>query len=89
MHITVNATEASTAKGISRLTVIRKIAIGATIAVHPTMRSVLKILLPTTFPTAKSGVPLMADSKLTKNSGIEVPAATIVNPMTICGIPSF
>ena len=87
IHITINATEAKIAKGISRFIVTRKIAIGATIAVQPTMRSVLKILLPTTFPTAKSAVPLIAESKLTKNSGAEVPAATIVKPIIICGIP--
>ncbi len=38
-------------------------------------------------PTARSGVPLMADMRLTKNSGMEVPMATMVRPMTIWGMP--
>ena len=41
------------------------------------------------FPTARSGVPFMADTMETKNSGIDVPMATIVSPMTICEMPSF
>ena len=40
-----------------------------------------------TLPTAISGVSLRADIKLTKNSGIDVPQATMVSPMTISGTP--
>ena len=78
------AADASTAKGMSLRTVVFKMVMGNTRAATPTMSNVLKILLPTTFPTAKSGVPLRAETKLTQNSGIEVPMATIVNPITIC-----
>ena len=34
-----------------------------------------------------SAVPFNADTKLTQNSGIDVPKATTVNPITICGTP--
>ena len=50
------------------------------------MSNVFMMLLPTTLPTARSGVPLMAETRLTKNSGIDVPMATTVSPMTICGM---
>lgn len=43
-------------------------------AVAPTIKSELKILLPTTLPTANPGVPLRAETKLTQNSGSEVPS---------------
>ncbi len=82
-------TEATIAIGMSLLTVVRWMVMGATIAATPTMSNTLKMLLPTMFPMARSGVPFMADTMETKNSGIDVPIATIVRPMTICGIPSF
>ena len=72
--------------GMSLSTVLRAIIIGATIAATPTMSSVLKILLPTTLPTARSGVPLMAETIETKSSGADVPMATIVSPITISGM---
>ena len=59
---------------------------GVTIAVQPTIIRVLKILLPTTLPTAISAVPLMADEMLTVSSGAEVPKATIVRPITMVGM---
>ena len=77
--------EAPTAKGISFLTVVGWMAIGAMAAEQPTMSSALKIFEPMTLPTAMSGVPLMADIRLTNSSGAEVPAATMVRPMTISG----
>ena len=46
---------------------------------------VLKILDPSTFPTAKSEVPFRAETRLTNISGAEVPAATMVRPITISG----
>ena len=71
---------------MSRLTVSGKIDIGATIAATPTISIVLNTFEPTTLPTAKSAVPFRADTKLTQNSGADVPKATIVSPMTSCGI---
>ena len=59
---------------------------GATNAVIPTMAIVLKMFEPTMLPTARSDVPLMADISDTKNSGIDVPIATTVKPITICGM---
>ena len=61
---------------------------GATKAATPTINSVLKMLLPTTLPTAKSEVPFKADTRLMHNSGMEVPKATMVRPMTIWGMRS-
>ena len=80
-------TEATTAKGMSFLTVEGLMTIGATIAAQPTMSIVFMMLEPTTLPTAMSGVPFRADIKLTKNSGADVPQATMVRPMTISGTP--
>ena len=78
--------EARTVKGMSFFTVERSIVIGATSAAVPTMSMVLKMLLPTTLPTARSVVPLSAEMKLMKNSGIDVPIATTVRPMTMGGM---
>ena len=75
--------EAKNANGMSFFTVDSMMIIGATIAATPTMSIELKMLLPTTLPTAKSGVPFRADTKLTQNSGAEVPSATTVKPITI------
>jgi len=46
----------------------------------------LAIFDPITLPNAKSACPLIADFKLTINSGIEVAKETTVIPMTIFGI---
>ena len=81
----VSRMEAPTAKGISFFTVDGAITIGATIAAQPTINKVLKMLEPTTLPTAMSGVPFRADTRLTNSSGADVPAATMVSPMTISG----
>lgn len=88
-HMIINTIEATNAKGMSLLIVTLVIAMGATIADTPTINRALKMFEPTMFPTAKSGVPLRADTRLTQNSGMLVPIATIVNPITICGIFSF
>jgi hypothetical protein len=42
----------------------------------------LNVLLPTTLPTAMSRSPLMAAIMLVATSGMLVPAATMVRPMT-------
>ena len=60
--------------------------IGATIAATPTISIVLKMFEPTTLPTARSAVPFSAETRLTQNSGADVPSATMVSPITICGI---
>ena len=57
--------------GISRFTNEGRISIGEMAAVAPTIKSELKILLPTTLPTANPGVPLRAETKLTQNSGYD------------------
>jgi len=48
----------------------------------------LKVLLPTTFPTAMSRCPFTAAATDAATSGSEVPAATIVRPMTSSDTPS-
>ena len=85
MQAANSSTEAMTVNGISFFTVDFAITIGATIAAQPTMSSVLKMFEPTTLPSAMSGVPFRADTKLTNSSGADVPAATIVSPITISG----
>ena len=84
-HSIKSSNEAPMAKGISFLTVLGATAIGATAAEQPTMSRVLKMLEPITLPTARSGVPFRADIRLTNSSGAEVPAATMVRPITISG----
>ena len=76
-------TDESTASGISFVRVARRTAIGATMAVMPTIMRMLKMLLPTTLPIDNSALPSRAESTLTDNSGVEVPKATTVRPMTI------
>ena len=85
MASSISSTEAPTENGISFFTVERLMVIGATMAAQPTMSMAFIVLLPTTLPTARSGVPLMADIRLTNSSGADVPAATIVRPMIISG----
>ena len=83
--ISRSISDAITAQGISLRTVLVAITIGETMAATPTISSVLKMLLPMTLPTAMSVVPFRAETKLTKNSGADVPMATTVRPITICG----
>ena len=54
---------------ISLRSVFLEITIGAKSAVQPTIISVLKILLPTTFPMAMSALPFRAEETLTVSSG--------------------
>ncbi len=80
-------TIAKRAKGISFLTVQVLIFKGTMAADNPKMKRILKILLPIMFPMAMSAVPLKAEKTLTVSSGIEVPKATTVKPITKDGIP--
>ncbi len=50
-------------------------------AASPRISPTLKMLLPTTFPTARAALPRAAASRLTTSSGAEVPKATTVRPM--------
>ena len=49
----------------------------------PRIRSIFAILLPKIFPIAISVLPFILAKIFTKSSGIEVPKATIVKPMTM------
>ena len=61
--------EESMQSGISFLSVLRVMTIGANKAVQPTIINVLKMLLPTTLPMAISALPLRAEDTLTVSSG--------------------
>ncbi len=52
------------------------------------MNSTLKMLLPTTLPSAMSGEPPSAEPTLTAISGALVPKATTVRPMISGGMPA-
>ncbi len=52
------------------------------------MSSTLQMLLPTTFPSARSAWPERAEPTLTASSGALVPKATTVKPMTSGEMPA-
>ena len=54
----------------------------------PRISRIFIILLPTTFPTVIPSFPFRAEVILTAASGALVPMATIVRPITSCGMPS-
>ena len=58
-------------------------------AVIPRIINIFKILLPTIFPIVIPALLSNAAVMLTAASGKLVPMATIVSPITSCGIPSF
>ena len=68
-------------------TVERATAIGTIEAARPKMTRMLRILLPTILPMVISALPLTAAAILTAASGALVPIATIVRPITSCGMP--
>ena len=55
--------------------------VGATRLANPKTPMILKMLLPTTLPTAISRSPRMAATMEVTTSGKEVPTATMVKPM--------
>lgn len=61
---------------------------GVTTAASPRITKILKILLPTMLPKARSVWPLKADITLTASSGALVPKATTVRPTTKGEIPT-
>ncbi len=58
-------------------------------AATPIINKVLIILLPNTFPMARSVLPSTEANTLITSSGREVPRATIVSPISICGRPNL
>ena len=81
-----STTLAKSENGISFATVVFETTMGQNNAEKPTIIKVLKRLLPTMLPRLMSEAPRMLASRLTMNSGRDVPKATIVKPMTISGI---
>lgn len=73
--------------GISLDIMLFDTKMGRTVAVMPIITRMLKILLPTTLPTASSPFPPAADIMLIASSGAEVPNATTVSPTTRSEIP--
>ena len=62
---------------------------GDTIRIIPSINVKFVRQLPMAFPKAKFTCPLFKDSKLTDNSGKEVPKAIIVAPMKDSVIPTI
>ncbi|MNN25702.1 hypothetical protein D3C81_1391850 [compost metagenome] len=75
--------------GTSKRISWRDTSIGVISADRPRMNSTLKMLLPTTLPTAMSPWPAKADCTLTAISGALVPKATTVRPMISGGMPNW
>ncbi|MEM6655215.1 MAG: hypothetical protein AAF596_05370 [Planctomycetota bacterium] len=61
---------------------------GATIDDMPSTPSTLRMLLPTTLPTARSRFPLRTAASDAASSGSEVPIATTVRPITRSVMPA-
>ncbi len=86
---TVKRIVTNAVNGISTQTVDFATATGTITEVIPRIINMFKILLPKTFPTVISALPFNAAVILTAVSGALVPIATIVRPITSCGIPNF
>ncbi len=69
--------------GMSRLTTERSLVSGANRAASPRTRAMLQMLLPITLPTAIMLFCLTEETTLTTSSGVEVPKATTVRPITM------
>ena len=78
-------TAASTASGISIHVVDLLIPIGTNKAVTPRIAMMLNMLLPRTLPNASAELPSIDEMIFTTSSGVEVPKATTVRPITIFG----
>lgn len=81
--ITTSTSDDSSTKSTSRASSFLVIDMGISTEDMPTINSTLAILLPTTLPRLMSALPSRALKKLTTNSGMLVPMATIVRPITI------
>ena len=75
--------------GISYLKVVFCMATFVISAVTPSIIRIFSILLPTILPTVIPALPFIPAVMLTAASGSDVPIATIVSPITSCGIPNF
>ena len=82
-------TAANTAKGTSTQVVVLFMFRGTKMAVIPRIANILKMLLPNILPSANAELPFIDDTVLTTNSGVEVPNATTVRPMTMADIFSL
>ena len=75
-------TAASTASGISIHVVDLLIPIGTNKAVTPRIAMMLNMLLPRTLPNASAELPSIDEMIFTTSSGVEVPKATTVRPVS-------
>ena len=87
-HRATKAKEVANMMAPSRRTALTSQTMGKMIAGKPSTSRILAMFEPTTLPTAISGAPLNTASKLTTNSGEEVPQATTVRPITRGGTDS-
>ena len=62
---------------------------GAAINIMPKINVIFIKQLPTILPNARSACPFLTEPILVTNSGRLVPIATMVPPITICGIPTL
>ena len=83
-----SSTDAAARMEPSRISRERWVGIALNMAAPPRMNPMLKMLLPTMFPTETSPWPRKAESRVTANSGAEVPRATRVSPMISSETPS-
>ena len=87
--VTKRSTVITIIKGISYLIVDFATARGTITEDIPRIISILSMLLPTILPMVISALPFRAAEMLTAASGELVPIATIVRPITSCGMPNF
>jgi hypothetical protein len=84
-----NSSEMPIRIGTSRRISCVETTSGASSAQAPRMNSTLKMLEPTTLPTAMSELPLRPACRLTASSGELVPNATTVRPITSGEMPAI
>ena len=83
----ISSPTAATLSGISKRCVRRDRPSGVIMALIPRMSSRFAMQLPATLPNAMSAWPSTAETTLTTSSGMAVPTATTVRPMTRSGRP--
>ncbi len=79
---TISAVEIKSSNGSSLLIVVFLIRIGLMIAASPIRSKILIMLLPTMLPSSMSPLPVARAEIDTANSGVPVPIATMVRPMS-------
>ena len=89
LHSATNKSEPPINIATSRLSAPGFAKIGVTKHAAPKINQTLAMFEPTILPIARPAEPPKAASKLTTNSGADVPKATTVMPITIGEMPIF